>query len=135
LEFDPGTDAQVDWGEAIAIIGGERVTVQIFLMRLCYSRKLFVRAYPRQKQEAFFDGHVRAFHHFQGYTRNRQVSDGRRQRLDGNDYLEYAFFAQRERGKAVVLPTVFPRFCLMGLHDAQTGHGTHWWTSSAGLAD
>jgi transposase len=66
LEFDPGTDAQVDWGEAIAIVGGERVTVQIFLMRLCYSRKLFVRAYPRQKQEAFFDGHVRAFHHFQG---------------------------------------------------------------------
>ena len=69
LEFDPGTDAQVDWGEAIVIVGGERVTVQIFLMRLCYSRKLFVRAYPRQKQEAFFDGHVRAFHHFEGVPR------------------------------------------------------------------
>ena len=53
LEFDPGTDAQVDWGEAIAIVGGERVTVQMFLMRLCCSRKLFVRAYPRQTQEAF----------------------------------------------------------------------------------
>jgi transposase len=69
LEFDPGTDAQVDWGEAIAIVGGERVTVQVFLMRLCYSRKLFVRAYPRQKQEAFFDGHVAAFHHFEGIPR------------------------------------------------------------------
>lgn len=66
LEFDPGIDAQVDWGEALAIIGGVRVIAQIFLMRLCYSRKLFVRAYPRQKQEAFFDGHVQAFHHFQG---------------------------------------------------------------------
>jgi transposase len=66
LEFDPGTDAQVDWGEAVAIIAGERVTVQMFLMRLCYSRKLFVKAYPTQKQESFLDGHVGAFHHFQG---------------------------------------------------------------------
>lgn len=69
LEFDPGTDAQVDWGEAIAIISGERVTVQVFLMRLCYSRRLFVMAFPTQKQEAFFEGHVRAFHHFRGVPR------------------------------------------------------------------
>jgi transposase len=66
LEFDPGTDAQVDWTEAEAIIAGEQVTVQLFLMRLCYSRRLFVHAYPAQKQEAFFDGHVLAFHHFGG---------------------------------------------------------------------
>jgi len=66
LEFDPGTDGQVDWGEAVVYIAGELVTVQLFLMRLCYSRRLFVRAYPVQKQEAFFDGHVHAFHFFQG---------------------------------------------------------------------
>ena len=66
LEFDPGTDGQVDWGEAVAIIAGERVTVQVFVMRLNYSRKLFVRAYPTQKQECFFDGHVQAFHFFDG---------------------------------------------------------------------
>ncbi|MCR4406723.1 MAG: helix-turn-helix domain-containing protein [Anaerolineae bacterium] len=59
LEFDPGTDAQVDWGEAVVIIGGEQVTVQLFVMRLCYSRKLFVKAFPAQKQEAFFDVTVR----------------------------------------------------------------------------
>ncbi|MFQ6101921.1 MAG: hypothetical protein ACE5OS_11910 [Anaerolineae bacterium] len=35
-------------------------------MRPCYSRKLFVRAFPTQKQEAFLEGHVMAFHHFQG---------------------------------------------------------------------
>jgi len=66
LEFDPGSDGQVDWGEAIVFIAGERVVVQLFLMRLCYSRRLFVKAYPSQKQESFFDGHVSAFHHFQG---------------------------------------------------------------------
>ena len=27
LEFDPGEDAQVDWGEAVAEIAGERVVV------------------------------------------------------------------------------------------------------------
>ena len=66
LEFDPGTDGQVGWGEAVAFIAGQRVTVQLFLMRLCYSRKLFVRAFPTQKQEAFLEGHVMAFHHFEG---------------------------------------------------------------------
>ena len=69
LEFDPGTDAQVDWGEGLAIIAGQRVTVQLFYMRLCYSRKLFMMAFPSQKQEAFFEGHVRAFHYAQGIPR------------------------------------------------------------------
>lgn len=66
LEFDPGTDAQVDWGEADVILQGKQVTVQLFLMRLCYSRRLFVMAFPNQKQEAFFAGHLAAFAHFEG---------------------------------------------------------------------
>lgn len=66
LEFEPGQDAQVDWGEAEVIIAGEPVTVQLFLMRLSYSRKLFVMAFPSQKQESFLAGHVAAFHYFGG---------------------------------------------------------------------
>lgn len=66
LEFDPGADAQADWGEAVAEIAGALVTVQVFFMRLCYSRRLFLMAFPAQKQEAFFEGHVQAFHFFQG---------------------------------------------------------------------
>lgn len=66
LEFDPGSDAQVDWGEGVAIIAGQGVTAQLFYMRLNYSRRLFMMAFPSQRQEAFFEGHVRAFHHFQG---------------------------------------------------------------------
>ena len=66
LEFDPGQDAQMDWGEAEANIGGVTVTVQLFFMRLCYSRRLFVMAFPSQKQEAFFAGHVEAFNFFGG---------------------------------------------------------------------
>jgi transposase len=66
LEFDPGQDAQMDWGEAIVVIAGVTVTVQLFFMRLCYSRRLFVMAFPGQKQEAFFEGHVQAFNFFGG---------------------------------------------------------------------
>ncbi len=66
LEFEPGQDAQVDWGEAEVVLAGEAVTVQLFLMRLSYSRKLFVMAFPSQKQECFLAGHVAAFHYFGG---------------------------------------------------------------------
>jgi len=64
LEFDPGRDAQVDWGEAMVYFGGQKTTVQVFVMRLNYSRVRFVMAFPFQKQEAFFEGHVQAFHFF-----------------------------------------------------------------------
>jgi transposase len=66
LEFDPGMDAQVDWGEGVVIMDGEETKAQLFYMRLCYSRKLFMMAFPRQNQESFLLGHVAAFHHFGG---------------------------------------------------------------------
>ena len=66
LSFEPGIDAQVDWGEAVVRLQGELVEVQLFVMRLCYSRKVFVMAFPSQRQEAFFAGHVAAFHHLGG---------------------------------------------------------------------
>lgn len=66
LAFDPGQDAQVDWGEAWVEMAGEPVQVQLFVMRLCYSRKTFAMAFPTQRQEAFFAGHVEAFRYFGG---------------------------------------------------------------------
>jgi transposase len=64
LEFDPGEDAQADWGEAVVEMAGERVVVQMFIMRLNYSHARFVMAFPFQKQEAFFEGHIQAFRFF-----------------------------------------------------------------------
>ena len=66
LEFDPGQDAQADWGEAQVLLAERSVAVQLFVMRLCYSRRTFAMAFPTQRQEAFFDGHVRAFAFFGG---------------------------------------------------------------------
>ena len=66
LEFQPGQEGQVDWGEADAIINGVDTKVDLFCMRLAYSRASFVRAYPSQKMECFLDGHVHAFEFFDG---------------------------------------------------------------------
>ena len=66
LQFAPGEAAQVDWGEAVVVMKGTERKVQLFVMRLCYSRRTFVMAYPTQRQEAFFSGHIAAFHHFGG---------------------------------------------------------------------
>ena len=66
LQYEPGQDAQVDWGEAIVVMDGEKVKVQLFVMRLCYSRRTFVMAFPSQKQESFFTAHMQAFHFFDG---------------------------------------------------------------------
>lgn len=69
LQFDAGQDAQVDWGAVVAEIGGARQVVQIFVMRLNHSKVRFVMAFPFQKQEAFFEGHIQAFHFVGGVPR------------------------------------------------------------------
>ena len=48
------------------LINGTTVTVKVAHVRLCHSRMLFVRAYPRETQEMVFDAHDRAFAFFRG---------------------------------------------------------------------
>jgi transposase len=69
LSYEPGEDAQVDFGEALVIMKGRPVTVQIFVGRLCYSKIPFLVASPNQQQEALFEGHDRAFNFFGGVPR------------------------------------------------------------------
>lgn len=69
LDYEPGQVAQVDFGEAEAIIAGEQITVQLFCMRLGYSKQPFVTGLPSQAQEAFLEGHVRAFSFLGGVPR------------------------------------------------------------------
>ena len=66
LEFDPGTDAQCDWGEAFVYMGDKLVPVQVLCMKLSYSGKPFVMAFPTQRQEAFFEGQHQAFNWYRG---------------------------------------------------------------------
>lgn len=65
LHHPPG-HAQVDFGEAPAIIGGVECKAHFFCMDLPHSDACFVKAYPAETTEAFLDGHVSAFAHFGG---------------------------------------------------------------------
>ncbi|MEA2898355.1 MAG: hypothetical protein QOJ84_3970 [Bradyrhizobium sp.] len=66
LSFAPGEAYQFDWSHEVVLINGTTVTVKVAHVRLCHSRMLFVRAYPRETQEMVFDAHVRAFAFFKG---------------------------------------------------------------------
>ncbi len=69
LSFAPGEAYQFDWSHEIVVLNGVTVTVKAAHVRLCHSRMLFVRAYPRETQEMVFDAHDRAFALFKGTCR------------------------------------------------------------------
>ena len=61
-----GSEAQVDWYEAEAVLGGERQTLQVFVIRSMASGGAFHRAYHRATQQAFLEAHQLGFHYFGG---------------------------------------------------------------------
>jgi transposase len=63
--------------------------VKVAHLRLCHSRMLFVRAYPRETQEMVFDAHDRAFAFFRGAC-TRGIYDNLKAAVD-------AIFVGRER--------------------------------------
>jgi len=90
LHHGPG-HAQVDFGEARAVIAGEMRKIHFFAMDLPHSDACFVKAYPAETSEAFCDGHVSAFAFFGGVPQSilydntklavaRILGDGKRQR-------------------------------------------------------
>jgi transposase len=74
LTFAPGEAYQFDWSHEIVLMKGLPMTVKVAHVRLCHSRMMFVRAYPRESQEMVFDAHDRAFAFFKG-TCTRGIYD------------------------------------------------------------
>jgi len=66
LTFAPGEAYQFDWSHEIVVLDGVTTTVKVAHVRLCHSRMMFVRAYPRETQEMVFHAHERAFAFFKG---------------------------------------------------------------------
>jgi transposase len=66
LSFAPGEAYQFDWSHEVVVIDGVTTTVKVAHVRLCHSRMMFVRAYPRETQEMVFDAHDKAFAFFGG---------------------------------------------------------------------
>jgi hypothetical protein len=58
----------------VVLLNGVTVIVKAAHVRLCHSRMLFVRCYPRETQEMMFDAHDRAFALFKG-TCGRGIYD------------------------------------------------------------
>jgi transposase len=89
LSFAPGEAYQFDWSHEVVLIAGTTVTVKVAHVRLCHSRMLFVRAYPRESQEMVFDAHDRAFAFFRGAC-TRGIYDNMKTAVD-------AIFVGKER--------------------------------------
>jgi transposase len=66
LLFRPGEAYQFDWSHEDVEIAGKPMRVKVAHMRLCASRAVYVRAYPRETQEMVFDAHARGFAFFGG---------------------------------------------------------------------
>src|SRR3984893_6327346 len=81
LSFALGEAYQFDWSHEVVLINGTTVTVNVEHVRLCYSRMLFVRAYPRETQEMVFDAHNRAFAFLKG-TCTRGIYDNMKTAVD-----------------------------------------------------
>ena len=90
LAHPPG-HAQVDFGEALAVIDGTERKAHFFAFDLPHSDAIFVKAYPAETSEALCDGHVAAFAFFGGVPLSilydntklavaRILGDGTRQR-------------------------------------------------------
>ena len=62
LDFAPGECAQVDWGEWGTIgVGSTRRRLSLFVMVLCYSRRLYLEFTVSQEMEFFLGCHEHAF--------------------------------------------------------------------------
>ena len=103
----PQGHAQVDFGEAVGVIGGVRQKMHFFCMDLPQSDAPFVKAYPRETTEAFLDGHVSAFAFFGGVPCSilydnlkiavaKILGDGKRERTRAfTELVSHYLFADR----------------------------------------
>jgi hypothetical protein len=89
LSFAPGEAYRFGWSHEVVVMNGATVTVKVAHVRLCHSRMMFVRAYPRESQEMVFDSHDRAFAFFRGAC-TRGIYDNMKTAVD-------AIFVGRER--------------------------------------
>jgi transposase len=70
LEHEIGDCAQIDWMEnAVAVIGGVKTLVQVFVCALPYSGAVCAFVYPDKTMLSFLHGHVKALEWLGGVTR------------------------------------------------------------------
>ena len=68
FETAPGKQLQIDFGERLVEIGGDKIKAFLFVATLGYSRRLHVRAFRNERQESWFAGLESAFAAFGGVS-------------------------------------------------------------------
>jgi len=76
LVHRPG-EAQVDFGHALAKLGGLLRKVAFFVMSLPFSDAFFLMAFERECTETFWEGHLRAFEYFGAVARRISYDNSR----------------------------------------------------------
>jgi transposase len=106
LAHPPG-HAQVDFGEALAVIAGQEQKAHYFCLDLPHSDDCFVMAFPAETTEAFLEGHVQAFSYLGGVPQTilydntklavaQILGDGTRKRTQAFSELQsHYLFAER----------------------------------------
>ena len=109
LHHPPG-HAQVDFGEAVVELRGQREKIAFFCLILPHSNVWFVKAYPRETTEAFLDGHVSALAFLGGVPRSilydnttlavaRILGDGTRRRTQAFTHLQSHYLFRDRFGR------------------------------------
>ena len=81
LAFRSGEAFQFDWSEDYAVVGGDRMKLQVAHIKLAHSRAFLLRAYPLQTHEMLFDAHWHAFRVFGGVP-ERGIYDNMKTAVD-----------------------------------------------------
>jgi transposase len=98
FETAPGHQLQIDFGEKVVAISGDRVRLMLFVAVLSYSRRVYVRAFRSQRHDDWREGLAGAFRHFGGVTQTVLVDNAK------------ALIVNRDGGSARVHPA-FDAFC------------------------
>ncbi len=109
LVHPPG-DAQADFGEALAVIGGEERKAHYLVIDLPQSDDCFVMAFPAETTEAFLEGHNQGFAYFGGVPRTilydntkiavaRILGDGTRKKTQAFSELQSHYLFQERFGR------------------------------------
>jgi transposase len=77
FETAPGHQLQIDFGERRVVVGGREMRVYFFVAVLGYSRRIYVRAFLRERHDDWREGLAGAFLHFGGVTQTVLVDNAR----------------------------------------------------------
>lgn len=77
FETAPGEQLQIDFGETLVAIAGERVKVHLFVATLGYSRRPYVAVFDHERQWAWLEGIEGTFHYLGGRPRELLLDNAR----------------------------------------------------------